>query len=185
MDPAIQEELSRMVYALNGEPGSDPQLVPLFDALPRDTQEKVLLHMAQAAPDTLVYAKSMQFLFKRFPDLIPLRGGEFLSVVLAKFKKNDRPMGILGPRDPLHHALVTDIIPRFLGVAKLKMEVELLQSILRVTLQYAHGYLGDLKDRKGSGPMPEVWKTILTYVEEVGVRMGWSLSEDMADSTQV
>ena len=26
-----------------------------------------------------------------------------------------------------------------------------------------------------------MWKTILTYVEEIGLRMGWSISEDLAD----
>lgn len=176
----LLEEIHKLVTGLQNQETTkdEPDILGrIFDQLPQDTRKKILLESASKANDTLTYAKQFLLAFNRFPELIPSYGSNFLSVLVSKCPKKSVTV------DPLLELLVKEACPRLLGVTQLKIEVSMLDDILFHTIDYlSHQVLAarnNAKDVASSGSQSEIWLIVFGFLEEIGQRMGWSLTEDL------
>ena len=207
----VESELNEIVSSLqregDGVEGSSSGgilddsalLVSIFECLDRDTQQKVMMESAEkkAGSDIQEYGALLLRAFERFPELIPMNGSRFLNTVVAKIKKNaaatTTPQGELNNRlrDPLLPFLIMEMCPRLVTVSQLKLESALLLDLISLIVDCAAAHVRDLvtAHEPGAGggsarfgrSAGKPWRTIMPFMEEIGLRMGWELTEDVAD----
>lgn len=206
----VESELGEIVGSLHrggdglgvessvGAPEDPALLVSIFECLDRDTQQKVMMESAakKADSDVQEYGALLLRTFERFPELIPMNGARFLNTVVAKIKKNaaanTTPQGELNNRlrDPLLTFLIMEMCPRLVTVSQLKLESALLLELISLIVDCAAAHVRDLvtaHEPGGSGgsrfgrSAAKPWRTIMPFMEEIGLRMGWELTEDVAD----
>ena len=174
-EKGLQGEIDKILTALDTKETPEQKLLAdIFDKLPRETQQKILLDSAQKCGDTDTYAKQLIIAFERFPDLIPVHGAKLLSNVVAKCKK--RPQN-----ETLLKRLIMEICPKLLGVTQLKIDVNSLHDLLNLTIDFICGFLNKLA-RGEENSCGNPWPSIFSFLEEIGLRMGWSLTEDIGES---
>ena len=174
-------------------------LVSIFECLDPDTQKGVMMESAEnrVGSDIQEYGALLLRAFERFPELIPMNGARFLNTVVAKIKKNaaatTTPQGELNNRlrDPLLPFLIMEMCPRLVTVSQLKLEPALLLDLISLIVDCAAAHVRDLVTAHepgaggGSGRFGrsagKPWRTIMPFMEEIGLRMGWELTEDVAD----
>ena len=130
--------------------------------------------------------------FDRFPAIIPVYGSNFLSTVLAKCPDAaTRGRNNQAGDEALLGLVLGDVAPKLLAVNQLKVEVALLHKLLYMTIDHLGGLLGAQFHADTSNPAPKTadnakdpWVTILSTLEEIGLRMGWSLTEELTEVTQ-
>ena len=190
------------VEGSSGGTQDDPALlVSIFECLDRDTQQKVMMDSAEkkAGSDVQEYGALLLKTFERFPELIPMHGARFLNTVVDKIKNRaaatTTPQGELNNRlrDPLLPFLIMEMCPRLVAVSQLKLESALLLDLILLTVDCAAAHVRDLvtvhePGGAGSGgggrfgrSAGKPWRTIMPFMEEIGLRMGWELTEDVAD----
>ncbi|XP_059089284.1 integrator complex subunit 10-like [Tigriopus californicus] len=179
-EAVLLEEIHQLVTGLQNQEATrdEPDILGrIFEQLPTDTRKKILLESASKANDTLTYAKQFMLAFTRFPELIPSYGSNFLSVVVSKCPTKSVSV------DPLLELLVKEACPQLLGVTQLKIEVSMLDDILYHTIDYlSHQVLAarnQLKDGASTNSPSDIWVIVFGFLEEIGQRMGWSLTEDL------
>ena len=174
-------------------------LVSIFECFDRDTQQKVMMESAEkkAGSDVQEYGALLLRAFERFPELIPMNGARFLNTVVAKIKKNaastTTPQGELNNRlrDPLLPFLIMEMCPRLVTVSQLKLESALLLDLISLIVDCAAAHVRELvtAHEPGAGggggrfgrSAGKPWRTIMPFMEEIGLRMGWELTEDVTD----
>ncbi len=179
----------------------DSYLLSIFDRLERETQQRVMLESAskRAESDVQAYGVLQLKTFERFPDLIPSHGAKFLNFVIARIKKNaaslptSTPQADLGRlRDPLLPFLVMEMCPKLVTVSQLKLETPLLLDLLALVVDCAAAHVRELvaqesEGRAASSPFfsratpGRSWRTIMPFMEEVGLRLGWELTEEISE----
>ena len=204
-------ELDKIISCLqrDGNGGGDYDdsalLVSIFECLDKETQQKVMVESARkkAESDTQEYGDLLLRAFERFPELIPPNGARFLNTVIARIKQNaaasaaTTPQGELNRlRDPLLPFLIMEMCPKLVTVAQLKLETPLLLDLNSLVVDCAAAHVRELvtaHDLGAGGPggggggrfgrsgAAKPWRTIMPFMEEIGLRMGWELTEDIAD----
>jgi hypothetical protein len=84
-----------------------------------------------------------------------------------------------------------EMCPKLVTVSQLKLETPLLLDLLSLVLDCASAHVRDLIAHDSEGGkcgfassrahFNKPWKTIMPFMEEIGLRMGWELTEDIAD----
>ena len=176
-------------------------LVSIFECLDPDTQKGVMMESAEnrVGSDIQEYGALLLRAFERFPELIPMNGARFLNTVVAKIKENaaatTTPQGELNNRlrDPLLPFLITEMCPRLVTVSQLKLESALLLDLISLIVDCAAAHVRELVTAHEPGAVAgggggrfgrsagKPWRTIMPFMEEIGLRMGWELTEDVAD----
>ncbi len=185
-----QQEVSAIVDALTEKYGKETKkdgefpsdgLVAVYEHLPSKTSRRLLLDAAERAQrnnDDIQHAELTLLALVLLPELVAVHGPALLAGILKKLKQRE-----LDHQDPLLSLLVKKICPKMLSASHLKVGSEVLRSVVHFTLRYICLYVNELlaekkRSEEGEGP----WKVIYAYSEEIGLRMGWSLTEDLGET---
>ena len=147
----------------------------MFEALPAAAQKRLLLDEQQQEEEQ---PRLVMLAFDRFPDMIVTRGASFLRSMLSRLQRRPsvKVMAANDDLDSLTGLVVLEVASKLLPVSELRLDEDVLQELLHVTLTYSWALATATSAKRDE----KSWKVIYKNVERIGLRLKWEITDDLS-----